>query len=72
MNEQNLPLEEFTPANGVIISLAQLTREQFLELMSSDHEAAKKFRKYSLKEHEYHNKSYQSLNDFYRDRFLIK
>jgi hypothetical protein len=70
MDTKDLTIEEFTAAPGVITSLSQLTREQFLELMSSDHEAAKKFRKYSLKEHEYHTKSYKSLNDFYRDRFL--
>ncbi len=67
---KNKSIEEFTPAPGVILSLSQLTREQFLELMSSEHEAAKKFRKYSLKEHVYHTKSYHSLNEFYRDRFL--
>jgi hypothetical protein len=69
MDAKDLPIEEFTPAPGVILSLSQLTREQFLELMSSEHEAAKKFRKYSLKEHVYHTKSYQALNEFYRDRF---
>ena len=67
---KNKSIEEFTPASGVILSLSQLTREQFLELMSSEHEAAKKFRKYSLKEHVYHTKSNQALNDFYRERFF--
>lgn len=70
MNNKDITVEEFTPAPGVIISLSQLTRAEFLELMSSDHPSAKKFRKYSLKEHEYHTKSYQALNDFYCDRFL--
>lgn len=70
MAEKNLDSEEFIPAPGVITSLSQLTREQFLELMSSDHPSAKKFRKYSLKENEYHTKSYQALNDFNSDRFL--
>jgi hypothetical protein len=70
MDTKNLLIEEFIPAEGVILSLSQLTREQFLELMSSEHEAAKKFRKYSLKEHVYYTKSHQALNEFYRDRFL--
>jgi 16S rRNA A1518/A1519 N6-dimethyltransferase RsmA/KsgA/DIM1 with predicted DNA glycosylase/AP lyase activity len=70
MNEKDIPPDEFTPAPGVILSLSQLTREQFLELMSSDHPAAKDFKRYHKKEFEYRNKSYRALNDFYRDRFL--
>lgn len=66
MNEKELPLDEFTPADGVITSLSQLTRAQFLELMSSDHPSAKKFRRYSKKEYFYHNASYNSLNDFFK------
>lgn len=70
MTEEELHLEEFTPAPGVITSLSQLTREQFLELISSDHPDARKYLRYAKKEFEYRNKSYNSLNDFYRDRFL--
>ena len=69
MAEKNLDSEEFTPAPGVITSLSQLTRDQFLDLISCDHPSAKKFRKYSLLEHEYRTKSNQTLNEFYRDRF---
>ncbi len=70
MDTKDLPIEEYIPAEGVITSLSQLTRAQFLELMSSDHPAAKDFRRYHKKEFEYRNKSYRALNDFYRDRFL--
>ena len=66
MIEKDLPLEEFTPAPGVITSLSQLTRDQFLELMSSDHPAAKKFRRYTKKEFAYRNLSYQVLNEFFK------
>lgn len=64
MAEKNLDSEEFTPAPGVITSLSQLTRDQFLELISCDHPEAKKYRRYAKKEFEYRNKSYQALNDF--------
>ncbi len=70
MTEKNLDSEEFTLPIGVITCLSQLTREQFLELISSDHPDARKYMKYAKKEFEYRTKSYKSLNDFYRDRFL--
>ena len=70
MDTKDLPIEEFTAAPGVITSLSQLTREQFLELISSDHPVARKYMKYAKKEFEYRTKSYKSLNDFYCDRFL--
>jgi hypothetical protein len=69
MIETDLSLENFTPTPGVITSLSQLTRDQFLELISSDHPEAKKYRRYTKKEFEYRNKSYQALNDFFnRDK----
>ena len=67
---KNKSIEEFTPASGVITSLSQLARDQFLELISCDHPEAKKYRRYAKKEFEYRNKSYQALNDFYRERFF--
>ncbi len=70
MTEKNFDSEEFTPPKGVITCLSQLTREQFLELISCDHPDARKYRRCAKKEFEYHNKSYDSLNDFYRDRYL--
>ena len=70
MTEKNEESEVFTLPNGVISSLSQLTREQFLELISSDHPDARKYMRYAKKEFEYRTKSYNSLNDFYRDRFL--
>ena len=70
MIEKDISSEEFTAAPGVITSLSQLTREQFLELISSDHPDARKYMRYAKKEFEYRTKSYNSLNDFYRDRFL--
>jgi hypothetical protein len=72
MTENDIPLEEFTPAPGVITSLSQLTREQFLELISSDHPDARKYRRYSNKEFHYRKKSYEALNNFYRDLYLNK
>ncbi len=70
MNEKDISEEEFTLPPGVIKGLSDLSREQFIELMSSKHTAAKNFRKYHKKEYEYRMKAYQSLNDYYRDRFL--
>jgi hypothetical protein len=66
MIEKDLSLDEFTPAPGVITSLSQLTREQFLELMSSSHPTAKNFRKYHKREFHYRNLSYQVLNEFFK------
>lgn len=54
----------FFTAIGLITSLSQLTRDQFLELISCDHPEAKKYRKYAKKEYQYRNMSYQALNDF--------
>ena len=66
MTDYNESFEEFTPAEGVITCLSQLKRDQFLELISSDHPYAKKYRRYAKKEFEYRNKSYQALNDFFK------
>lgn len=69
MIETDTSLENFTPTPGVITSLSQLTRDQFFELISSDHPTAKKYRDYVKKEFDYRMKSYQSLNDFFnRDK----
>jgi len=69
MTDNNISSEEYSPAPGVITSLSQLTREQFLELISCDHTEAKKYRKYAKKEYQYRNMSYQALNDFFnRDK----
>lgn len=70
MTEKDIPTEEFTLPIGTIKGLSELSREQFLELMSSKHPAAKDFRRYHKKEYEYRIKSNQALNKFYRDRFL--
>lgn len=70
MTEKDIPSDEFTLPPGTIKGLSELTRAQFLELMSSDHPAAKDFQKYHKKEFFYRIKSYESLNEFYRDRFL--
>jgi hypothetical protein len=70
MTKKNLDTEEFTPAPGVITSLSQLTRDQFLELISCDHPEAKKYRRYHMKEYEYRIKSNKALNEFYRERFF--
>ena len=66
MKENDISSEEFRPAEGIITSLSQLTKEQFHELMSSDHPSAKKYRDYSMKEFEYRIKSYQQLNEFFK------
>lgn len=71
MIKNDITSEEFTPANGVITSLSQLSKEQFHELMSSSHPSAKKFRKYTIKEFEYRNKSYESLNEFFSLKSII-
>jgi hypothetical protein len=64
--------EEFRPADGVITSLSQLSKEQFNELLSSDHPSAKKYRDYAKKEFDYKVKSYQALNDFFnQDKNVI-
>jgi hypothetical protein len=66
MTDKEISCEEYTPAEGIITSLAQLTKEQLHDLMSSDHPSAKKYRDYSMKEFEYRNKSYQQLNEFFK------
>jgi hypothetical protein len=64
--------EEFRPADGVITSLSQLSKEQFNELLSSDHPSAKKYRDYAKKEFDYKVKSYKALNDFFnQDKNVI-
>jgi hypothetical protein len=65
MTENDISSEEYSPAEGTITSLSQLTKEQFQDLMSSDHPSAKNYRDYAMKEFEYRVKSYQSLNDFF-------
>ena len=70
MTEKKLDSEEFTLPPGVIKSLSELSREQFLELMSSKHPTAKDFRRYHMKEYEYRITSNKALNEFYSDRFL--
>ena len=64
MTDIDISSDEYSPADGVITSLSQLTRDQFLELISCDHPEAKKYRKYAKKEYQYRNMSYQALNDF--------
>lgn len=64
MTEKDISSDEFRPADGVITSLSQLTKEQLHELMTSKHPLAKKYRDYAMKEFDYRIKSYQSLNDF--------
>jgi hypothetical protein len=69
MTENDISSEEYSPAEGTITCLSQLTKEQFHDLMSSDHPAAKNYRDYAKKEFEYRVKTYQSLNDFFnRDK----
>ena len=70
MTKKDIPTEEFTLPIGTIKGLSELSREQFLELMSSKHPAAKDFRRYHKLEFKYRMKSNHSLNEFYRDRFL--
>lgn len=70
MNEKDISEEEFTLPPGVIKGLSDLTRDQFLELMSSKHPAAKDFRRYHKLEFKYRIKSNHSLNEFYRDHFF--
>jgi hypothetical protein len=66
MTENDISSEEYLPAEGTITSLSQLTKEQLNDLMSSNHPSAKNYRDYSMKEFEYRNKSYQQLNDFFK------
>jgi hypothetical protein len=69
MTENDISSEEYSPAEGTITSLSQLTKEQFHDLMSSDHPDAKKYRDYAKLEFDLRLKSYQSLNDFFnRDK----
>jgi hypothetical protein len=65
MTEKDISVDEYRPAEGTITSLSQLTKEQFHDLLSSDHPSAKKYRDYARKEFDYRIKSYQSLNDFF-------
>jgi hypothetical protein len=65
MTENDISSEEYSHAEGTITCLSQLTKEQFHDLMSSDHPSAKNYRDYAKKEFDYRFKSYQSLNDFF-------
>ncbi len=66
MTEKDISSKDYVPADGTITSISQLTKEQFHDLMSSDHPLAKNYRDYAMKGFKYRMKSYQSLNDFYR------
>lgn len=70
MTKKDISSKEFTLPPGIIKGLSELSRDQFLELISSDHPAAKDFRRYHKKEYEYRIKSNEALNEFYSDRFL--
>ena len=65
MTKIEISSDEYRPAEGIIISLSQLTKEQFHDLMTSEHSSAKKYRDYARREFDYRMKSYQSLNDFF-------
>jgi hypothetical protein len=68
MTKNDISSDEYRPAEGTIPSLSQLTKEQFHDLMSSNHPDAKIYRDYSKREFKYRLKSNYSLNDFYRQR----
>ena len=69
MTEKDISSDEYRPAEGTITCLSQLTKEQFHDLMSSDHPSAKNYRDYAMKEFKFRMKSYHSLNDFFnRDK----
>lgn len=70
MSKQNIEPEEDITIEGTITRLSQLSREQFHDLMSSNHPEARKYRRYANKEFAYRKKSYVALNDFYRDQCL--
>jgi len=59
--------EELIPADGVITSLSQLTKEQFNDLMNNKHPSAKKYREYALREFKYRVESYKFLNEFFKE-----
>lgn len=65
MTKIEISSDEYRSAEGIIISLSQLTKEQFHDLMTSKHSSAKKYRDYARREFDYRMKSYQSLNDFF-------
>jgi hypothetical protein len=65
MTKIEISSDGYRPAEGIIISLSQLTKEQFHDLMTSEHSSAKKYRDYARREFDYRMKSYQSLNDFF-------
>ncbi len=71
MTENDISSAEYSPAEGTITSLSQLTKEQFHDLMSSDHPTAKNYRDYSMKEFKYRMKSYHSLNDFFKQNKTV-
>ena len=67
MTENDISSDEYSPAKGTITSLSQLTKEQFHDLMSSDHPSAKKYRDYARREFDYRMKSYEQLNEFFKE-----
>ena len=72
MTENDISNEEYSPAEGTITSLSQLTKEQYNDLMSSEHPSAMKYRDYSKKEFHYRVKSYQSLNEYFRRNSILE
>jgi hypothetical protein len=68
MRENVISSDEFRPAEGTITSLSQLTKEQFHDLMSSDHPSAKNYRDYDMREFNFRMKSYEQLNLFIKMR----
>ena len=54
--------EEYT--SNEILSLTQLTKEEFAQLISSEITHAKKYQEYAMKEFQYRVKSYRELNSF--------
>ena len=70
MTEKNLEEDEFYLAPGTFTRLSDLSRDQFMELMSCNHPEAVKYRRYANKEFEYRKKGDKALNSFYHDRYL--
>ena len=52
MTKIDISSDEYRPAEGIIISLSQPTKEQFYDLMTSKHSSAKKYRDYARREFE--------------------
>ncbi len=67
MNNENHYIDPYPEYKATeITSLSELSRKEFLDLMSSDHPSAKNYREFAEKEFKFRIISYKELNKFFK------